>query len=184
MRKLLLVMALILSACAAPAPTAPDGASGEPASAPGPVICAGREGSPIDVATEPGWRAFADYRTWTTAEDGCVLRIDVIGDRPGPAHCRFDAARVIVTGRPVGARYTNSQDATEYVRDPDDVQGDAATAAGFDPDAKLPDDAVDTEFRQDGTELWVDPDDPSAIYLVGDDRVERWPRDPTPAVCR
>ncbi|MGH2489204.1 MAG: hypothetical protein ACRDFR_06290, partial [Candidatus Limnocylindria bacterium] len=63
------------------------------------------------------------------------------------------------------------------------VFGDAETAAAFDPDADLPAAAEDTGFRQDGTELWMDRADESAIYLVTGTSIERWPLDPEPTGC-
>ena len=172
-------LAVLLAACSAPSP------SQKPISSPSPVaarVCVAVAGAVTDVATEPNWRQFAHYRTWTTP-DGCILRIDVLGDRPGPEHCGWEAARVIVTGIPVGARYSTDRNAANYVRDPDDVFGDPATASAFDADAQLPEHAVDTGFRQKGTALWVDPADGSAIYLVTGTTIERWPLDPQPAGC-
>lgn len=148
----------------------------------GVVVCDAPEGSVNDVATEPDWRQFAEYRDWTTA-DGCLIRIDVLADGHGPEHCGFESARVIVTGIPVGARYTDASDDAEYIRDPDNVFGDPDTAAAFDPDATLPAGAEDTGFRQGDTELWVDPADESAIYLVTGPSIESWPLDLEPTVC-
>ena len=111
------------------------------------------------------------------------MRIDVLADRPGPAHCGFEAARVIITGIPIGARYTDETSSATYVRDPGNVFRDAATASAFDSHAKLPKDAVDTGLRHQGTQLWVDPTDHSAIYLIAETSVERWPLDPDPASC-
>jgi hypothetical protein len=172
----LLVVALALSACT----STPIAATPTPTQSPAamfPITC----GAATDVASEPNWRQFADYRHWKTS-DGCLVRIDVLADRPGPAHCGFEAGRVIITGIPIGARYADGSSST-YVRDPGDVFGDAATASAFDPRAKLPEGAVDTGFREEGTQLWVDPTDRSAIYLVAGTSVERWPLDPDPAVC-
>jgi hypothetical protein len=56
-------------------------------------------------------------------------------------------------------------------------------ASAFDPNAELPDGAVDTGFREQGTALWVDPADASVIYLVSGTSTERWPHDPEPAGC-
>jgi hypothetical protein len=143
-----------------------------------PIPC----GAATDVASEPNWRQFADHRQWRTP-DGCLVRIDVLADRRGPAHCGFDAARVVTTGIPIGTRYTDETSSAAYVRDPGNVFGDAATASAFDPHAKLPEGAVDTGLRQQGTHLWVDPTDRSAIYLVAGALVERWPFDSAPADC-
>lgn len=144
--------------------------------------CDAPDGSVNDVASEPDWRQFAEYREWTTA-DGCLLRIDVLADRPGPEHCGFEAARVIITGIPVGARYADESNGAEYIRDPEDVFGDPDTAAAFDPDAELPAGAEDTGFREGETELWVDPTDESAIYLVTGTSTESWPLDLEPTGC-
>jgi hypothetical protein len=173
----LLVVALVLAACTS-APIATTPTSTQSPAAVFPIAC----GAATDVASEPNWRPFADYRRWTTA-DGCLVRIDVFADRPGPAHCGFDTARVITTGIPIGARYNDETSSATYVRDPGNVFGDPATASAFDPHAKLPEGAIDTGLRQQGTQLWVDPTDRSAIYLVAGTSVERWPLDPDPAVC-
>jgi hypothetical protein len=173
----LLVVALVLPACTStPIATTPT-----PTQSPAamfPITC----GAATDVANEPNWRQYADYRRWTTA-DGCLLRIDVLADRPGPAHCGFEVARVIITGIPIGARYTDASSSATYVRDPGNVFLDPATASAFDPHARLPEGAVDTGFRQQGTQLWVGPTDHSAIYLVAGASIERWPLDPDPALC-
>lgn len=145
-------------------------------------VCDAEAGAVTDVSGEPNWRRWADYRPWTTA-DGCLVRIDVLADRLGPDHCGFESARVIITGKPVGTRYTGGDNSAEYVRDPGNVFGDRATASAFDPDAEFPTGAVDTGFRQGTTELWVDPPDRSAIYLVSEGSVERWPLDPEPTLC-
>lgn len=190
---------LLLAACAPSASSSPESAGpsssaavsvspssaesvAPSASALAVVECDAPDGSVNDVATEPDWRGFGEYREWTTA-DGCLLRIDVLGDRPGPEHCGFESARVIVTGIPVGERYTDSSDAAEFIRDPDNVFGDPEIAAAFDPDADLPADAEDTGFRNDGSELWIVPGDGGAIYLVTGESVERWPHDAEPTGC-
>jgi hypothetical protein len=174
-----LILALLLAACAAEAsrsggPTQPPSAT--------PHACQARDGSVTDVAHEPDWRQYGGYTPWTTP-DGCLLRIDIVADRPGPAHCGFEDARVIITGIPVGTPYSTVEDSAHYVRDPGDAFGDPATADAFDPDADLPLSAVDTGYRQADAELWVVRADPSSVYLVDGDIVERWPLDPEPAGC-
>jgi hypothetical protein len=147
-----------------------------------PHACGPEAGAITDVAGEPDWRRWADYRPWTDAT-GCLVRIDVLADRPGPAHCRYQSARVIITGKPVGTSYAGPGNSAEYVRDPNNVFGDRPTAGAFDPDAELPKGAVDTGFREGSTELWIDPPDGSVIYLVSEGSVERWPLDPDPTLC-
>jgi hypothetical protein len=45
----------------------------------------------------------------------------------------------------------------------------------FDPDIELPQRAEYTRHRTDFMELWLDPSDEAAAYLVFADHVERWP---------
>ncbi len=132
----------------------------------------------VDVATEPDWRQFADYREWT--RDGCLVRIDVLADRPGPQHCGWESVRVIITGSPLRSRYTTANDAVEYVRDPNNVMG---LDTKFEPDATLPETAIDTGYRSGDESLWMVPGDDSAIYVVTDDGVEQWPLAAAP-ICR
>lgn len=187
MRHVALILLLVLTAVGCAATEKDERSTGgrqtAQSTAPEPHRCEAEGGAVTDVAGEPDWRRWADYRSWTTAE-GCLVRIDVLADRPGPAHCGYESARVIITGKHVGARYGGPGNSAHYVKDPDNVFGDAATAAAFDPDAKLPEGAVDAGFRQEATELWVDPSDGSAIYLVSGGSVERWPLDPEPTLCR
>jgi hypothetical protein len=113
------------------------------------------------------------------------VRIDVIADHDGPSHCSFESARTIVLGDPPGSRYARARDTLVYVRDPEDVLGDAETAAALDLDARLPLNAVDTGFRLGRTRLWLaSAGRPRNIVLVTGARVERWPLDPDPTLCQ
>lgn len=147
---------------------------------PEPRPCPAPEGSPLDVAGEPGWRPYAAYSS-VTDEAGCLVRIDVIAERPGPDHCDFADARVLITGDPLGTPYTSAADSVEYVRDPDGVFEDPALVAGFRADAELPPGAEPSGYVVDGQRLWTVPDDPSAVWLItADHTVERWPRGQSP----
>ena len=141
--------------------------------------CDAEPGSPLDVASEPNWRPYAEYAAWTDAK-GCLVRIDVLAERPGPSHCDWQDTRVIITGAPFGARYTQPADSRHYVRDPEGSYGDPALSAGFAADAVLPSGTNDSGFRSGELELWLDPADESAIYLKGPVAVERWPRGDVP----
>ena len=140
--------------------------------------CSDPDAPDLDVANEPDWRRYADYREWT--RDGCLVRIDVLADRPGPEHCGWESARVIITGAPLGSRYTSGSDDVEYIRDPDNVLG---FAAGFEPDATLPTNSVDSGYRSGDLALWIVPGDDSAIYVVDAAGAERWPSGEAPQ-CR
>lgn len=63
-----------------------------------------------------------------------------------------------------------------FVRDPEGAYSNELQAR-FDPDAVLPADASATGFNRGKWELWTNPSDQESVYLVSDERVERWPRD-------
>lgn len=147
-----------------------------------PGDCGSKPGSVTDIESEPDWRRHADYRPWTDTE-GCLLRIDIVAERPGPEHCGWDAADVLIVGHPLGAPYTSPDDTAHFVRDPAATFGRPHLANGYDPDASLPDDAIDTGFRRGGVSLWHVPGDQSAVWLVSGDTTERWPSG-DPPICR
>ncbi len=143
--------------------------------------CVSQPSTPASLTESPDWAGKVPDDGWTDP-DGCLVRLDVIGQRQGPAHCGWQAATVISTGVPVATRWGDVQSSTTYVRDPDNVFGDTVTSRGFDANAFLPKGAVDTGYRRQGVSLWMIPYDASEIFLV-DDRVERWPRDLDPSLC-
>jgi hypothetical protein len=134
-----------------------------------------------DVATEPDGRS-ADDADWTD-RDGCIVRIDVVAERPGPANCGWEATRVLTTARVPGVRPDDGDETVDFVRDPDGAYGDPELVSGLDLDADVPDDAVDTGLRLGDVELWAVLDDPSAVWLASPDGVERWPAGEVP-LCR
>jgi hypothetical protein len=148
----------------------------EPGVAPIPSAraCGSPGGSVNDVAHEPNWRRWAGYVEWTT-DDGCLVRIDLLAERPGPSHCEWEDAQVLITGVPLGSPYGQKDTTQHFIRDPQGVFGNEALAEGFDPDTTLPADAVYSGFRSDTRELWTAPSDPDAAYIVNGGTVERWP---------
>jgi hypothetical protein len=144
--------------------------------------CGADGGSATDIESEPDWRRHADYRPWTDGE-GCLVRIDIVAELSGPEHCGWEKADVLIVGQPLGEPYTSPEDAVHFVRDPAAVFGQPELAAGYDPDASLPDDAVDSGFRRGDVSLWHVPGDQSAVWLLSDDTAERWPRG-DPPLCR
>jgi hypothetical protein len=134
-------------------------------------------GDDLDLTSEPtGWREGA-FGTWYRA--GCVVRIDVITDRPGPAHCGWENTRVLAFGTPLGTPFTNSGDDVQYVRDPSNAYGYGFDAT-FEANATLPADAVFSGYSTDTEQLWTVPGDDAFIYLVLGDRTERWPKGEPP----
>ena len=145
-----------------------------------PVDCS-RYGSLVDLSAEP--RYSADYlHRWTTRE-GCPVRLDVIMTRQGADACGGERVADILMGWPLGESHARHRPSRIFVRDPNGVVADRQTSAAVDADAELPEDAVDTGYRQDGRALWMRPDDGSFVYLVSGDRVEAWPHDPIPSGC-
>jgi hypothetical protein len=95
---------------------------------------------------------------------------------------RWQSARFLSAGIPIGSRSDRAATSARYVRDPENVFGDVATSRGFDPNARLPLTAVDTGFRRDGVALWAEPGRPDAACLVGvGSRGHR--STPTPEAC-
>lgn len=162
----------------------PDSPTATTAAAPTTTTAAPRCGEPgteTDLAAEPSYSA--NYlRRWRNAE-GCDVRFDVLMTRrPGPDfHCSGWPPDLVM-GTPLGTR-TSESPARTYVRDPGGSFGDPALQAGFAADVDPPATAIDTGYRQNGTALWVDPDDDTFIYLVSSDGTERWPRDTQSRGC-
>lgn len=131
-------------------------------------------GTETDVEDEPDHRA--DYlRRWARA-DGCPVRFDVLVTRVPPPdfHCQGWPPELAM-GTPLGAR-TPDTPARIYVRDPEGFFGDPALQAGFARLPAPPPGATDTGYRQGDTQLWMDPDDDTFVYLVAPDGTERWPK--------
>lgn len=98
----------------------------------------------------------------------------------GPVHCEQDAALILSVSVPSDGG-DPAVAGGSFVRDPEGVMDDY-TAATFDADAELPDDAVPTGYENAaGVALWL-ADDGSTAYLVDDDTVEAWPA-LEPSVC-
>ncbi|MEX0826232.1 MAG: hypothetical protein WD184_05725 [Acidimicrobiia bacterium] len=139
-------------------------------------------GEPDDVVSLEGEPHSVREFPWTDAQ-GCLVRLDVLLEWAGSAHCGRQTVRVLRTGEPVGARWDHpwrSGDGSEYVRDPDQAYGQPELRAGFAELQELPPDAIDTGFRSVGRELWLSPSDPNAVYLRDSEGVERWPRGVVP----
>lgn len=104
------------------------------------------------------------------------------GVSAGESHCESDSVLFLGLRWPLDGGSTGGAGLV-FVRDPDGVFAED-TAAPFDADAELPDDAIRTGYENHhGVEMWL-ADDLSTAYAVDGDTVEAWPALPgSSAVC-
>jgi hypothetical protein len=138
------------------------------------------DGPQNDLSKEPNYPVNYIHR-WTTKDD-CDVRLDVLMTRQGEGACGGSRVADILMGTPLGRPHDESA-ARIYIKDPTNVFGDDVTSEAYEADAELPDDAVDSGYRQDGTELWISRDDDRSIYLVAESSIEKWPQDGSPPGC-
>jgi len=123
--------------------------------------CAEAEFGP-DAAFATGDRVWAN-------DAGLILR-----DMPGAAHCGWQQARLLYVGEGVEMRL--------YIGDPLGIMPIDSLQERYDGDAALPADATASGYRNGDLELWFVPDG-RAVFVVGSDRVELWPRSDPPIGC-
>jgi len=108
-------------------------------------------------------------RVWAN-DAGLILR-----DMPGAAHCGWQQARLLHIGEGAGLR--------QYIGDPLGIMPVDSLLAPYNGDATLPGTATPSGYRNGDLELWFVPDG-RAIFVVGPDRVELWPRSDPFIACR
>jgi hypothetical protein len=108
-------------------------------------------------------------RVWAN-EAGLILR-----DMPGAAHCGWQQARLLHIGQ--------EGDLRQYIGDPLRIMPGDSLLAPYDGDATLPASAVASGYRNGDLQLWFVPDG-RAVYVVGPDHVELWPRSDPLILCR
>lgn len=120
-------------------------------------------GAPISVADED----------WVD-RDG--QETDLVTSFRGDAHCDLETTEIVrVSTELVPSQEPGSPEAT-FAHDPEGGLPDRLTAAEYDGEAELPDDAEAAGVRTaSGVELWVVPNDAEVIYLVDGGTVEQWP---------
>lgn len=107
------------------------------------------------------------------------LMMDV---HPGEqSHCGWGHILFMELSWPLGSVPKERGDLRQYVRDTD---GEFTGENRFAADAKLPTDAYDTGWHRGEWHLWVSPSQvDDYIYVVNEDRVERWGKAPRPIFC-
>jgi hypothetical protein len=149
-----------------------------------PVGCDAEPGSPTDLDAEPAqWLAFGDYKRWSDAE-GCPVRVDVISNINGAAHCELQDAEFISIGRPLGAPVTSLSPATanRYVWNANGVIPGLPPGETV-PTSALPDTGFDTGYIQGESELWLDAADESVLFVVDGDTTRVFVRDFEAGIC-
>ena len=103
-------------------------------------------------------------------------KAEIINVITGPEHCEWQSSATMHVGQPLGDPAADSTESDQYIRDPERVLPQGPLKSKLELDARLPNGAEFTGFRTDFMELWLDPTDDSAAYLVFAQHVERWPK--------
>jgi hypothetical protein len=98
----------------------------------------------------------------------------ILRDMPGAEHCGWQQARLLYIGGGAEMRL--------YIGDPLGIMPTDSLLEPYDGDATLPATATASGYRNGDLELWFVPDG-RAVYVVGPDRVELWPRSDPPIGC-
>ncbi|MDP8955914.1 MAG: hypothetical protein M3N24_03015 [Actinomycetota bacterium] len=115
--------------------------------------------------------------------EGLVLDVDT-----GDGHCDWENVVFMDLAWPVGSVIRggpNRPNVRQYIRNPGPghvpQQGLPETYVA---DASLPTDAFDTGFHRGGWHLWISPSQADRyIYVVSEDRTERWTRSRGYTIC-
>lgn len=105
------------------------------------------------------------YEIWTD-EDGHRVPTTVVTSSVGAAHCDWQKAHFLQTGKGEKERL--------YARDPDRVLPSGMLTGSYDGDVRMPASARDTGFRYHDWQLWFAADT-STAYVRTPDGVEAWP---------
>ena len=141
--------------------------------------CPGPAGGPLDLTAEPvGWALSGELTRWFDPA-GCPIRLDVIQQSWGPAHCSMERAQFMSVPPSVDLEATD--DRRTYVFDPDRTlshRSEEQWGRLASPDQRPPG-LVDTGLRSaEGHEMWIDPEDADHLWLIRDDELQVWRLDP------
>jgi hypothetical protein len=120
----------------------------------------------------------AGYR-WT--RNGHAVSPDELDTSAGGSHCNGESVTFLTIAWPPDSQANRER--RQYVRDPRGALG-STFRNRLKIGGVLPKDAHSLGYRHDRIELFSSPsDDNEAIYVVGPDIVERWPRSDATAGC-
>ena len=115
---------------------------------------------PAEFAPGSGFTG-ALLAVWLDANEARVPTT-TLSETHGASHCDWESVTWL------------RLDGVSYLRDPLD-RLEFELIVPFEPDATLPDGARSTGYHEGGRTIWQ-ADDPSVIYVVTEDGVERWPQ--------
>lgn len=120
---------------------------------------------------------------WT--RNGVPVKAEELGTIAGPGHCDWQTATFLFIGWPPGTLSSISAQSRQYIRDPKGaIQGTTAYRELLVLNATIPSDARPTGYRLGAIEVYLSPSDQDeAIYVVGPDGAERWPRSDPMTLC-
>jgi len=118
-----------------------------------------------------------DYPGYTWTRNGQAVSPQELDVSTGGKHCNWQSVTFLTMGWPPGNHWVGSSQARQYVRDPDGVVKSGYISEKLVLRATLPGDALPTGYQHGSVQLFLSPsDDDLAIYVVGPDATERWPR--------
>lgn len=141
-----------------------------------------RSGTPLSSVAAafdlpPSYPGYA----WT--RDGNTVSPFELVTSAGPDHCGWESATYLTIGWPPGTVASSATGARLYIRDPHGAVA-ASYREGLVVHASVPADARPTGHRHGSIQIYVSPSDQDrAIYVVGADGAERWPRSDPMTLC-
>lgn len=101
-------------------------------------------------------------------------------------HCGWESTTFLYIGIPFGSIKETGRNSHLYISDPENVFANEADhfLTTYDPDTTLPADAKYTGYIREGVEFWIsDTEILSAVYMVDDEKIERWPKADPQLAC-
>jgi hypothetical protein len=141
-----------------------------------------RSGTPLS-SVAAAFDVPPSYPGYSWTRDGSTVSQFELVTSAGPDHCGWESATYLTIGWPPGTVSSSAAGAHLYIRDPHAVV-DVSYRDGLVLHAILPPDARPTGHRHGSIAIYVSPSDQDrAIYVVGADGAERWPRSDPMTLC-
>ena len=135
----------------------------------------GGRAAETELASEFEFEGYPGNQWYGPEGEEIPKRSEIINVIVGPEHCEWQSATMMHVGKPLGdPGGPGSFDL--YIRDPERVMPQQPLMSKLVLDARLPEDASYSGYRTDFMELWLDPDNEGAAFLVFANHVERWPK--------